>query len=292
MTFAVRISSLRGLAIATISLVFVAPALDAQGTLADYQRAHELRTKARDLVVGTPGPMNWIGNSDHFWYPKTVKGGTEFVLADATGASKKPAFDQDRLATAISKATGHPYTALKLPFAPMQGRPGARPTPGAAPMTAPLTFLDNESAIQFGTGGSLYKCTLSDYNCTKTGPIPSPNRGGRDAEPEDESLNPEESLEGPGGDPVDGLEYLPPAPQDGAEGRFEGRQPSCAPTPESRRARPQPRPERAGIGSQILEQLPPEPPEVCASFDGKWEALIQNFNVFLRPAGDRAAHTR
>ncbi|MGH9597398.1 MAG: DPP IV N-terminal domain-containing protein, partial [Edaphobacter sp.] len=289
MTFAVRTSPLRGLAVATLCLLFVAPVLNAQGTLADYQRAHELRTKARDLVVGTPGPMNWIGNSDHFWYPKTVKGGTEFVLVDATAASKKPAFDQDRLAAAISKATGHPYTAHKLPFAPTQGRP-ARPTPGRAPTTAPLTFHDNESAIQFGTGGSLYKCTLSDYVCTKTGPIPSPNREGRDAEPEDEALNPSASLEGPGGDPVDGLEYQPPAPQEGDEGRFQGRQPSCAPTPPSERTRPQPRPARAGVGSQILDQLPPEQPEVCASFDGNYEAFVQNFNVFIKPKGDKPAY--
>ena len=291
MTFAVRISPLRFLAATTLCLVSIVPAaLHAQGTLADYQRAHELRAKSRDLVVGTPGPVNWISNSDHFWYPKTVKGGTEFVLVNAESASKKPAFDQQRLAVAISKVTEHPYTALKLPFAPMQGRPGARPTPGRAPSTAPLTFLDNESAIQFGTGGSLYKCTLSDYVCTKTGPIPAPNRGGRDADPEDESLNPEVSLEGPGGDPVDGLEYLPPAPQEGDEGRLEGRQPSCAPTPESRRTRPQPRPDRAGIGSQILEQLPPEPPEVCASFDGNYEAFVQNFNVFIKPKGDKPAY--
>ena len=32
---------------------------------------------------------------------------------------------------------------------------------------------------------------------------------------------------------------------------------------------------------------PPAPaePQVCTSFDGKWDALIENFNVFLRPAG-------
>src|SRR5256885_775260 len=35
----------------------------------------------------------------------------------------------------------------------------------------------------------------------------------------------------------------------------------------------------------------PAAPEVCASFDGKWEALIQNYNVFLRPAGSAAEAT-
>src|SRR5204863_9713537 len=34
----------------------------------------------------------------------------------------------------------------------------------------------------------------------------------------------------------------------------------------------------------------PEAP-VCASFDGKWEALIQNYNVFLRAAGSNGPAT-
>src|SRR3954466_12451705 len=139
----------------TASAVCLLPAvlaLRAQGTLADYQRAHDLRTKSRDLVVNTPGAVTWIKDTDHFWYPKSVKGGTEFVLVDADNAVKKPAFDQQRLAAAISTATGKPTTALKLPFAPVQGRPGARPAIGGA-SSAPLVFLDKESSIEFGTGG-------------------------------------------------------------------------------------------------------------------------------------------
>src|SRR5215831_10214949 len=85
----------------------IAPTLlQAQGTLADYQRAQEVTPKARRLVVNTPGTANWIGNSGHFWYSRSVKGGTEFLLVDANSGTKKPAFDQDKLATGISTATG------------------------------------------------------------------------------------------------------------------------------------------------------------------------------------------
>src|SRR6516165_2000510 len=91
--------------------------LFAQGTLADYQRAHDLPSKAR-LVVNVPGAITWIGNTDRFWYPRTVKGGTEFVLGDASAATKDLAFDHEKLAAAISKATGKTYKALALPFAP------------------------------------------------------------------------------------------------------------------------------------------------------------------------------
>ena len=55
----------------------------AQGTLADYQRAHSLQSTARGLVVNLPGPANWIAGIDHLWYWRSVKGGTEFILADA-----------------------------------------------------------------------------------------------------------------------------------------------------------------------------------------------------------------
>ena len=282
MIFAPRTSLRRSGLAAALCLVFFAPAVLAQGTLADYQRGHELRAKARDLVVGTPGPATWIGETDHFWYPKTVKGGTEFVLVDANSGTKKPAFDQARLATAISGVTGHPYTALKLPFAPSEGRGAGRPAPDAG-TTAPLTFIDEERSIQFGVDGQLYKCTLSDYACTKAGPIPQPGRFGRNAAPEDAALaSPEPGPEGWGGDPVDGLEYQPPAPQDGAEGRFNRRQGGCGTTPPSEKQAPQSAAARQGAPSGAPA---PTPREYCASFDGKWVAYVENFNVFLKPVG-------
>src|SRR4029077_10021754 len=98
----------------------------AQGTLEDYRRAQGLQTKARGLVVNLPGTPNWIAGSNHLWYSRAVAGGTEFMLVDAVAATKKPAFDHDRLAAAINSATGGKYTGLQLPFAPAPaGRGGA-----------------------------------------------------------------------------------------------------------------------------------------------------------------------
>src|SRR5580704_5663480 len=120
----------------------------AQGTLADYERAQGLAAKARGLVVNQPGAPNWIGESDHFWYSKTVKGGSEFVLVDASTATKKPAFDHDRLANGINTASGGHYTGLTLPFAPAVGGrgggAGGRGAAGGAPQSAPLTFKDDD----------------------------------------------------------------------------------------------------------------------------------------------------
>jgi dienelactone hydrolase len=250
------------------SLLLGCGAMYGQGTLADYQRGQALTEKSQGLVVNVPGPANWIGETDHFWYAKTVKGGTEFVLVDAAAATKKAAFDHEKLAGAISSATGKTYTALTLPFAPPTGgRGGAGGRGAAAATSSPLTFIDGESGIRFGSGGFLWKCTLTDYACSKDGAIPQVapgGRGGRGGAPEDDQLDSPEMV---GGDPVDGLEYQPPPQQGAGQGGRGGRGPSgCA--------------VRAPAESQV-----------CGSFDGKWEAVIENFNVFLRPTGSKEPAT-
>ncbi len=159
---------------------------------------------------------------------------------------------------------------------------------GALSSTAPLTFVDDERSIQFGMDGLLYKCEIASSQCSKVGPIPQPGLDARVAS-EDPSLNPEDSLEGPGGNPEDGLAYQPPSPQEGDDGRFNRMQRACAPQPGGRQGDARNRGARAGgpsgVGSQILGQLPPGAPESCASFDGKYQAFVQNFNVFLKPKG-------
>jgi len=262
----------------------------AQGTLADYQRGQGLQAKARGLVANAPGPANWIGESDHFWYTKPVAGGTEFVLVDAEAGTKKPAFDHDKLAAAINAASAGHYTGLALPFAPAPGGRGGGGGGGrgfGGPAPGALTFSDSDRTIQFGAAGFLYKCTLTDYACTKGERIPAVTggRGGRGGAPEDDGL-----LAAPemvGGDPVDGLEYQP-APQQGAGtgGGFGRGQSGCGPRAGAQ-AQGQGRGGRGGRGvvtPAATGQAAAEP-QVCTSFDGKWEALIENFNVFLRPAG-------
>src|SRR5579871_540855 len=190
----------------------------AQGTLADYQRGQELQRKARGLVVNAPGPATWIGDTDHFWYYRSVQGGTEFLLVDAATASKKPAFNQEKLAAAINTVSGGHYTALALPFAPAPGGRGGGGGGRGAATTAPLTFLDLETAIQFGMNGFLWKCSLSEYTCAKGDVIPPPaGRGGAGPEAEDAAQPVPMEI---GGDPADGLAWEPPAPpQEGAAGR-------------------------------------------------------------------------
>src|SRR5260370_30880256 len=116
----------------------IAVTASAQGTLGDYQRGQAMQAKARALVVNVPGAANWIGDSERFWYSRSVKGGTEFLLVDAREAVKKPAFDHEKLAAAINAGSGGHYTALALPFAPVAGGRGA-----AAAVAPALTFADD-----------------------------------------------------------------------------------------------------------------------------------------------------
>ena len=83
------------------------------------------------------------------------------MLVDVTAATKAPAFDHARLATALSSAAKAKYTATTLPF-------------------TTFTFVDARRAIEFGIGGGAagggraggapagprYRCTLTDYQCT------------------------------------------------------------------------------------------------------------------------------
>ena len=106
--------------------------------------------------------------------------------------------------------------------------------------------------------------------------------------PADDADDPLASPEMVGGDPADGLEYQPP-PQQGAAGTgggFGRGQSGCAPRAPTQAQGPG----RGGRGAATTAggQAPaeaPADPQVCGSFDGKWDALVENFNVFLRPAG-------
>src|SRR6185369_3299594 len=120
--------------------------------------------------------------------------------------------------------------------------------------------------------------------CSKGDPLPGANAGGRGAAA---PLDEDDAFDAPqrqGGDPTDGLEYEPPSPQQGGGRGIAGRgQQACGPRvpAEAQNGRG-----RGGRGAQNDSES-----QVCTSFDGKWEAIIQNYNVFLRPAGGTAPAT-
>jgi dipeptidyl aminopeptidase/acylaminoacyl peptidase len=209
-------------------------ALFAQGTADDYKRALDLSNRPPVRAVDVAGPVNWIGDTDRFWYRKTVKGGYEFVQVDARAASKRPAFDHARLAATLSKEAGASYTALTLPF-------------------VSISYADGERGVMFVAAGATWRCDLVDYSCRKTGTAPPETAPGRRPGPDAEESPAEFD-----NDVADGM-VSPQVGQRQQQGQLQG-----------------------GFGPFV----PPPPPQGRPSPDGKWEAVVVNFNVHLRPKGE------
>jgi dipeptidyl aminopeptidase/acylaminoacyl peptidase len=178
-----------------ISAALAIATASAQGTLADYQRAIELKKTYESAALNITEPAHWL-DAGRFWYSKLNTGGHQFIVMDVGTRTKRPLFDHEKLAAALSKAAGQSYTAGTLPF-------------------STIDFVDKEQGIEFTAADQRWKCSLADYACTKLD-----------------------------------------------DRRGAGMTPNS-----SARPRPEERP--------------------AASPDGKWEALIQNFNVYIRPKGNQ-----
>ena len=123
----------------------------AQGTVKDYERASFFQTGGhRKLVTFADVRPHWIEKSSRFWYRTANGTDARFVLVDPEKNTSGPAFDHQRLAEALKKASKHEYEAVKLPF-------------------EEFVFAKDEKAIQFNVEGKGWDCTLTDYVCKPTG---------------------------------------------------------------------------------------------------------------------------
>lgn len=170
----------------------------AQGTPTDYARADGLRSLYRGKIVDAVDQVRWIDSTPRFWYRKSTPTGTAFIVADAESKQKRPAFDQAKLATALTAVLHRLVTADALPF-------------------TSFAFVDHERAITLAVGPARLKCTLAAYQCETT----NGRQGGR---------------------------------------RFD-----------------------SGVGGSSYGARPPEDTTSRTSPDGKWVALIRNYNVYVRP---------
>ncbi len=101
------------------ALAFACVANAQQGkslTAKDYERAEQFMSYNTEKFVdaGTVRP-NWLAG-DKFWYLSSSANGTEFILVDPVKRTRVAAFDHQKLATALSAASGKTYEAKKLPF--------------------------------------------------------------------------------------------------------------------------------------------------------------------------------
>ena len=118
-------------------------------TADDYAAAERLlATHTRPLVVHDDVQANWISD-DRMWYRNTIIGGAEFVLVDARTGTRRRAFDHNRLASAITAASGDTVDALSLPFNTFE-------------------LGDDGRSITFSTRRGSYDCGIRRYTCTFT----------------------------------------------------------------------------------------------------------------------------
>src|SRR5882672_11912062 len=60
---------------------------------------------------------HWFQNNSRFWYRNDLRDSAkEFIIVDAEHGTRQPAFDHEKLATALSKVAREHYTADRLPF--------------------------------------------------------------------------------------------------------------------------------------------------------------------------------
>ena len=131
-------------ALLTVNLVAVG-ATWAQGSRADYQRAAQLRGRIENTVFRDRVQPHWLPGGNRFWYRvRTARDRHEFVLVDAEQASRSPAFDHDRLATALTRTLQQEIHADALPL-------------------DQVDFDDQVRAVTFGAGGRRFRCNLQSY---------------------------------------------------------------------------------------------------------------------------------
>ena len=135
-----------GLVLAVGLLALSATKSLGQGTAADYERARNLGKLTANKVFRDKVQPHWLPGNRQFWYQvKTGPDTHEFVLVDAVKGERKPAFDHERLADALAKVGVKDVRAGRLPL-------------------ELLTLKPDEKAAEFRAGGKNWRADLATYS--------------------------------------------------------------------------------------------------------------------------------
>jgi len=127
-------------------------------TAKDYERAEKFMSYyTAPLIDHASVNPNWLPE-DRFWYRVLTAQGSEFILVHPVKGTRVPAFNQQKLAIALSKATGVKYNASRLPFQTFR-------------------FSPDEKSIYFTAAQKNWQCNLKTYACTLTSPANTPDPG-------------------------------------------------------------------------------------------------------------------
>ncbi len=140
-----------GRGLAALAVLLTATEAAAQGTPEDYERAGRFYGQsAGELVFYESVSPGWIDEEgERFWYRRQHPGGSsEFVMVDPNSGSRIPAFDHERLAAALSAATGESVDPQRLPF-------------------QWITLNETVDTVEVGVRADRWKCALTTYNCVE-----------------------------------------------------------------------------------------------------------------------------
>ncbi len=111
-----------------------------------YDKAAKFLSRSTyPLVSGMSVRASWV-NKDHFWYRETTPDGTEFILVNAKKGKKKPAFDHEKLASALSDLRNEVIDPAKLPF-------------------YSISFSDDLKSVSFTVKGDFYTYNMKENKC-------------------------------------------------------------------------------------------------------------------------------
>ncbi|MHC4459816.1 MAG: DPP IV N-terminal domain-containing protein [Planctomycetota bacterium] len=129
--------------------LFTARSAIAQGTRCDYERALNLRKTTANKVFKQRVTTHWLAGNTQFWYRNNLADeAREFILVNAETGTRQPAFEHERLAAALAKATGKEIQAGRLPI-------------------DKLKFTESGSELRFTSDGKRWKCDLRSYEVRK-----------------------------------------------------------------------------------------------------------------------------
>jgi len=128
-------------------------------TAADYDRAARfLGPNLMNLVIGGAVAPTWLPD-DRFYYRNTTTAGSEIILVNPAKRTRARAFDHDKVAAALSAASGTKYTGNQLP---MQ-----------------LDLSANADTVIVGPPGSRWACDVRGVRCVASRDTVNRAGGGR-----------------------------------------------------------------------------------------------------------------
>jgi len=133
-----RYASRRAAVVAAAAIVLFAPiasrpgrAAAPEGKKANYELAARWTpAKVGKFVFDTTVTPHWLGTGDRFWYSFETAQGRRWMIVDPAARTKKPLFDNARMAAGLTRILLTPYDARHLPI-------------------TTIKFIKQDTAVQF-----------------------------------------------------------------------------------------------------------------------------------------------